>query len=154
MASLRQRFFGRRDNNANNANTTSTAVGEVEISEGNLRYVVEQGGNDSPPSYQEASGAPVEVNSPLGYTAGPITIILLNISKMIGTGVYSTRKLASCRCKEAKLIHFDCNSIHDPQGNWFCWPQHDLLVHRPSDFPCLFQHISRIRVLLPQQIRL
>jgi len=122
MSSLRQRFFGGRDSNANNANTTSPAVGEVEISEGNLRYVVEKGGNDSSPSYQEASGAPVEVNSPLGYTVGPITIIFLNVSQMIGTGVYSTRKLASCDCKEAKLIYFDRNSIHDPQGNWFCWP--------------------------------
>jgi hypothetical protein len=67
-------------------------VDEVEISDGSLHYVVEKGGNDSQPSYQEATGAPVEVNSPLGYEVGAITIIFLNISKMIGTGVYSTRK--------------------------------------------------------------
>jgi hypothetical protein len=66
-----------------------------EITDGSLKYVVEKGGNDSPPSYQEANGAPVEVDSPLGYSVGPITIIFLNVSKMIGTGVYSTREFNS-----------------------------------------------------------
>lgn len=89
MVSLRQRFF--RSSNKD-LNTTSTDVREVEIQDGNLKYIIEKGGNDSPPSYQEASGAPVEVNSPLGYSVGPVTIVFLNISKMIGTGVYSTRK--------------------------------------------------------------
>jgi hypothetical protein len=65
---------------------------EGEVSDGSLHYVVEKGGNDSQPSYQEATGAPVETNSPLGYNVGAITIIFLNISKMIGTGVYSTRQ--------------------------------------------------------------
>lgn len=68
-----------------------------EVSDGSLRYVVEKGGNDSPPSYQEASGAPVERESPLGYSVGPVTIIFLNISKMIGTGVYSTREWSAPR---------------------------------------------------------
>ncbi|KAL2260309.1 hypothetical protein VTK26DRAFT_5717 [Humicola hyalothermophila] len=62
----------------------------AEVTDGNLKYTVEKGGNDSLPSYQEASGAPVETNSPLGYSVGPVTIIFLNVSKMIGTGVYST----------------------------------------------------------------
>lgn len=88
MSSIRQRFFG---TGTKDVNTTSGDVGEIEIQDGNLKYVVEKGGNDSLPSYQEASGAPVEVNSPLGYTVGPITIVFLNISKMVGTGVYSTR---------------------------------------------------------------
>jgi hypothetical protein len=65
---------------------------EVEISDGNLKFVVEQAGNDSLPSYQEVSGAPVEVHSPFGYAVGPVTVVFLNISKMIGTGVYSTRQ--------------------------------------------------------------
>jgi hypothetical protein len=60
---------------------------------GRLKFVREKGQNDSSPSYQEATGAPVEVNSPLGYFVGPATIIFLNVSQMIGTGVYSTRKL-------------------------------------------------------------
>lgn len=85
--SLWRRTFGNR------AEATATApVDEGEVSDGSLHYVVEKGGNDSQPSYQEATGAPVEVNSPLGYNVGAITIIFLNISKMIGTGVYSTRK--------------------------------------------------------------
>ncbi|KAH6677165.1 amino acid permease-domain-containing protein [Halenospora varia] len=63
--------------------------GEV-LREGNLKFAVEQGGNDSLPSYQEVTGAPVERFSPLGYAVGPVTIMFLNISKMIGTGVYST----------------------------------------------------------------
>jgi hypothetical protein len=88
MSSLRLRFFGPSNKQFN---TTSAEVSEGEISKGNLKYVVERGGNDSPPSYQEASGAPVEVTSPLGYAVGPVTIIFLNISKMIGTGVFSTR---------------------------------------------------------------
>ncbi|EON98435.1 putative high affinity methionine permease protein [Phaeoacremonium minimum UCRPA7] len=39
---------------------------------------------------EEATGAPVEIDSPLGYQVGAVTIIFLNISKMIGTGIYST----------------------------------------------------------------
>lgn len=62
------------------------------IADGDLKYAIEQSGNGSGPTYQEASGAPVETHSPLGYAVGPITIMFLNISKMIGTGVYSTRK--------------------------------------------------------------
>jgi hypothetical protein len=42
----------------------------------------------APVGYQEASGAPVETQSPLGYTVGPVTIIFLNLSKMVGTGEY------------------------------------------------------------------
>lgn len=67
-------------------------VDDAEVSDGSLKYTLEQSGNGSLPSYQEASGAPVETNSPLGYSVGPVTIVFLNISKMIGTGVYSTRE--------------------------------------------------------------
>ncbi|THW04454.1 amino acid transporter [Aureobasidium pullulans] len=63
---------------------------EIVSTAGDLKFVVEQGGNGSQPSYQEVSGAPVEANSSLGYAVGPVTIVLINISKMIGTGVYST----------------------------------------------------------------
>jgi len=64
----------------------------AEVTDGSLKYTLEKGGNDSPESYQEASGAPVERQSPLGYDVGAVTIIFLNVSKMIGTGVYSTRE--------------------------------------------------------------
>ncbi|KAH6633472.1 amino acid permease-domain-containing protein [Boeremia exigua] len=59
-------------------------------SDGSLQYVAEKSGNTNEVSYQEASGAPVESESPLGYSVGAITIIFLNLSKMIGTGIYST----------------------------------------------------------------
>ncbi|KAJ5781295.1 hypothetical protein N7457_006455 [Penicillium paradoxum] len=55
-----------------------------------LRYTTEVGGNTTKATYQEASGAPVEVNSPLGYSVGWVTVVFLNLSKMIGTGVFST----------------------------------------------------------------
>jgi hypothetical protein len=59
---------------------------------GSLEYVAQQGQNGSVPTYQEASGAPVEVRSPLGYRVQWFTIIFLNIGQMVGTGVFSTRK--------------------------------------------------------------
>ena len=91
MSFFRSRFRG----GAKGDGATTTAVPEAnEISDGNLTYVAEQGGNDTLPSYQEAIGAPVESQSPFGYAVGPVTIIFLNISKMVGTGVYSTRKRA------------------------------------------------------------
>ncbi|EXJ87337.1 hypothetical protein A1O3_04296 [Capronia epimyces CBS 606.96] len=68
------------------------------IGAGEFKYTIEQGGNGSGPSYQEVSGAPVETDSPLGYSVGSITILFLNISMMIGTGVYSTRKYIWPNC--------------------------------------------------------
>lgn len=85
--------FRRSANVGAQAATTSTIYGQQEfVGDGNIKYTVEQGGNNSGPSYQDVSGAPVEVKSPLGYSVGGVTILFLNISMMIGTGVYSTRK--------------------------------------------------------------
>jgi len=39
---------------------------------------------------EEASGAPVEVHSSLGYDVGSVAILFLNFSMMVGTGVFST----------------------------------------------------------------
>jgi hypothetical protein len=61
------------------------------ISTSSAQFISEKGGNDAPATYQDASGAPVENDSPLGYSVGPITITLLNITMMIGAGIYSTR---------------------------------------------------------------
>ena len=55
------------------------------------RFTAAGGANSSKPTYQEATGAPVEEDSPLGYSVGAITVVFLNLSKMIGTGVFSTR---------------------------------------------------------------
>ncbi|KAH7028641.1 high-affinity methionine permease [Macrophomina phaseolina] len=60
------------------------------ISAGGAHFIGERGGNDAPATYQHASGAPIENNSPLGYSVGPTTITLLNITMMIGAGIYST----------------------------------------------------------------
>ncbi|KAJ5306980.1 hypothetical protein PENANT_c003G08643 [Penicillium antarcticum] len=70
---------------------TSPASPQYDSSDSDsFQYTTEVGGNTSKATYQEASGAPVEVNSPLGYSVGPVTVIFLNLSKMIGTGVFST----------------------------------------------------------------
>ncbi|OBT56292.1 hypothetical protein VE04_04738 [Pseudogymnoascus sp. 24MN13] len=63
---------------------------ESVVRDGNLEYTKETAGNESQPSYQEASGAPVEKESPLGYEINWFTVIFLNIGQMIGTGVFST----------------------------------------------------------------
>ncbi|KAM3498017.1 hypothetical protein MY10362_008650 [Beauveria mimosiformis] len=60
------------------------------IYDGELTYNRVKGGNGSGAAYQEAAGAPVESNSPLGYHVGWATIIFLNINQMIGTGIFST----------------------------------------------------------------
>lgn len=83
----------RPPNGGGSSSSVDRYDGSGEVTDGSLKYTLEKGGNDSPVSYQEASGAPVEHNSPLGYDVGSITIIFLNVSKMIGTGVYSTREL-------------------------------------------------------------
>ncbi|KAJ9607680.1 hypothetical protein H2200_007758 [Cladophialophora chaetospira] len=67
-------------------NSGSTAF----LKGGSLQYAVEKGENSNEPTYQEVSGAPVETTSPLGHHVGSITILFLNLSTMVGTGVYST----------------------------------------------------------------
>ena len=61
------------------------------IYDGDLAFRRVQGGNGAEAGYQEATGAPVERNSPLGYHVGWTTIIFLNVNQMIGTGIFSTR---------------------------------------------------------------
>ncbi|KAI9740221.1 MAG: hypothetical protein M1834_004799 [Cirrosporium novae-zelandiae] len=60
------------------------------MANGDLKFTAEKGVNSSKVTYQEASGAPVEKKSPLGYSVGWVTVVFLNMSKMIGTGVFST----------------------------------------------------------------
>lgn len=80
-----RRPFGRRQQDV-------ATDDQSELTDGTMHFVAEKAGNDSGTTYQEATGAPVEVNSPLGYNVGPVTIICLNVSMMIGTGIYSTRE--------------------------------------------------------------
>lgn len=62
------------------------------VYDGDLAFTRVKGGNGSEATYQEAVGAPVERNSPLGYHVGWVTIIFLNVNQMIGTGIFSTRQ--------------------------------------------------------------
>jgi hypothetical protein len=85
-------FLDFRSKAADTQVTQHDAPSEDTIVGGDLHYTVDAGGNTSLPTYQEASGAPVEVVSPLGYEAGYITLIFMNMSKMVGTGIFSTRE--------------------------------------------------------------
>lgn len=93
-----------------------------------LKYIQEIGGNTSKATYQEASGAPVEVNSPLGYSVGWVTVIFLNLSKMIGTGVFSTRVYLQKQrqSRDSPDIQY---SIECCQGSRFCRSRIVLLGH-------------------------
>lgn len=88
MVSWRKPFSGR------GGADVATADNASQISDGSITYIGEKGGNNAGATYQEASGAPVESDSPLGYAVGPVTILLMNISMMIGTGIYSTREVS------------------------------------------------------------
>jgi hypothetical protein len=92
------RRFGRGHDESEATATGNDAAQGHFVAEGNLKFTVEKGGNGSQPSYQEVTGAPVEVRSPLGYAVGPVTVMFLNMSKMVGTGVYSTRQSSSTLC--------------------------------------------------------
>lgn len=63
-----------------------------ELAAGDTYYIAGKAANNSETFYQDASGAPIEESSPLGYDVGPLTILFLNVSKMIGTGIFSTRE--------------------------------------------------------------
>ena len=80
MASLKKLFWNDDDSNANlsEAREKNAQIGEHV-------YV------DGVPIYQDANGAPVEQISPLGYHVGWYGILFLNVSQMVGTGVFSTR---------------------------------------------------------------
>lgn len=55
--------------------------------DGDLEFIHEFGGNGSKPSYQEASGAPVESVSPLGLQVSGFTTVFLNIGQMIVSNI-------------------------------------------------------------------
>lgn len=88
------RFFSRKEPDESETYIPDSASGSDHsvITDGTLKFVGEGGENSSYTGYQEASGAPVERKSPLGYSVGPVTIAFLNLSKMVGTGIFSTRK--------------------------------------------------------------
>ncbi|CAG9941801.1 unnamed protein product [Clonostachys rosea f. rosea IK726] len=68
---------------------SDTSSGPEVIHDGNLAYTRAKAGNGSKAAYQEAVGAPVETDSPLGYEVGWFTVIFVNINMLIGTGIFS-----------------------------------------------------------------
>lgn len=88
--------FSRREGSDSRDDIDHDAASE--ISDGSLTYVGNQGGNNTSATFQEASGAPVERKSPLGYSVNSFTILFLNINMMIGTGIFSTRMFLPMIC--------------------------------------------------------
>jgi hypothetical protein len=86
------------------ATSDASSSTETVISDGSLKFVYEQGGNNALPSYQEATGAPVEAKSPLGYQVRWVSATALNIGMMIGTGVFSTRAESAQFSREKKIF--------------------------------------------------
>ncbi|KAF5860881.1 hypothetical protein ETB97_000972 [Aspergillus alliaceus] len=66
---------------------------ESTIQGGDATYTVAEGINSTRVTYQDANGAPVEKNSPLGYEVSFWTSLCLNINQMVGTGIFSTREM-------------------------------------------------------------
>lgn len=69
---------------------TDSDVNLEEVKEKNAQ-IGEQIYVNGVPIYQDGNGAPVESVSPLGYHVGWAGILFLNVSQMVGTGVFSTR---------------------------------------------------------------
>jgi len=61
------------------------------IIEGDTQFIGEKGGNGAETTYQDVSGAPVESDNPLGYNVGWWSALFLNITMIIGTGIFSFR---------------------------------------------------------------
>lgn len=149
-------FFRSLSRKAPEVEVTTTSIdagpGAV-LTEGSLEYTVARGGNDSLPSYQEASGAPVETISPLGYFVGPVTVIFLNISMMIGTGVYSTRDSPCGLDRYFSRWLTALRSRYYPQGHWVCGVGFTVLAAGIPHLIDFFVRVSGVRRLFPQSIR-
>ena len=125
-------------------NSSSDSV----IEDGELQYTREQGKNGTAATTQEASGAPVEIDSPLGYHVNWYTIIFLNIGQMVGTGVFSTRRFSSPLLDVADF----CSWIYPPRPG-LCWIVTTLLANRSSYCCCWFCSLPCVGLLLPQSFR-
>jgi amino acid transporter len=86
-----KQWSSRRNHDQASVTVLPTSDSEPSVlHDGDLAYTLNTAGNGSKPSYQEAVGAPVESESPLGYNVGWVTVIFLNVNQMIGTGIFST----------------------------------------------------------------
>ncbi|KAJ5127473.1 amino acid permease-domain-containing protein [Penicillium atrosanguineum] len=80
------------DDKEKTANVAAQPASESEetIVHGDVKYTAAEGLNSTSVTYQDASGAPVETSSPLGYSVSFLAAMCLNINQMIGTGIFST----------------------------------------------------------------
>ncbi|KAJ5155493.1 amino acid transporter [Penicillium capsulatum] len=60
------------------------------IQDGGSKWTMTVGMNSTNATYQDAAGAPVETDSPLGYSVSFWACLCLNINQMVGTGIFST----------------------------------------------------------------
>jgi hypothetical protein len=81
-----------KEKTANTVAQSASGSDEYVIREGSTEYTAAEGLNSSTVTYQDASGAPVEIASPLGYSVDVVVGFFLNINQMVGTGIFSTRK--------------------------------------------------------------
>lgn len=126
------------------------------IDDGSLKFVYEQGGNNALPSYQEASGAPVEARSPLGYKVHWVSATMLNIGMMIGTGVFSTRALPPphiIKNLDHGLFSLTGTSIHNPLRYGIRRPVAHLLDDWLRRRRCQSGRLSGVDLVLPQSLR-
>lgn len=82
VAHVKKLFWG----NDSESSVDVSVVREKNAQIGEQLYV------DGVAIYQDGNGAPVEQVSPLGYHVGYAGILFLNVSQMVGTGVFSTRQ--------------------------------------------------------------
>lgn len=86
------------DSGSDTAVHISTGPAAVDVPhfyiDGKLQFVGEKGGNGAQETYQDVSGAPVETINPLGYSVGWWSAFFLNVTMLIGTGIFSFREFA------------------------------------------------------------
>ncbi|WWD22193.1 hypothetical protein CI109_106684 [Kwoniella shandongensis] len=90
-------------------NTSASIQGGAEVNviqNGSTEYIGEIGENGGAITYQDASGAPVEGHSPLGYEVSYFTVIFLTVNMMIGTGIFSTPASMLKNCGSVGLALF------------------------------------------------
>ncbi|CAG8399036.1 unnamed protein product [Penicillium salamii] len=82
---------GHQNEKGGSVETQQVAVSDERIiKDSGITFTAAEGFNSTAVTYQDAAGAPVETNSPLGYSVSFWTSLCLNINQMIGTGIFST----------------------------------------------------------------
>jgi hypothetical protein len=123
VAYVKRRFWNNHSDETINAATVKERNAQI----GEQVFV------DGVPVYQDGNGAPVEQVSPLGYHVGWAGILFLNVSQMVGTGVFSTRKFfldvwGGDQGDYADVAHSgvdsestgQCRIEHSVLGFWLC----------------------------------